>query len=531
VDKLGGPVDGSWTAGTPSGPFTIAKDDEYRPVSSGPLKTVERFVLSASDAGDGSVTITGTGGTITIPVRIAPDSGDLAMTFTSPTEVGGVVTVPLNSSVTATLPAGTRFTANSGVTMYTGPLARDTSIFRPLNVSISADSQSITWTPGPNSNGQARLTGIASVSTPTLSVSARTRAVFSTDQFDTAGTTRLAATAAPAIGDTITVTVPADYALSPTSTAAFYTEGVASNGLGTPAVIDVSADSSTMHVLPAPGAKGQLRITGIRVRANPVWVFAAKTDSAASAQYNVPTITEVAATVPATAAENTAITITMPAGTKLRPTSSVTTVGAPAASGATALPAIVVSRAADSSSITVIPMPGFKRPFQITALQDTRVAALSLSLPTSDSVQTTAVAGDAVDTIPSLGDDDASSGPVGQVTINLAVGETGGFWDRGTWESPDWVGFGGPEQDIAVDLTNAGNYTVTMDWDGGSGSDIDFVLFNSTLDGLIGGFGAATGNHPEQITANFPAGVFYITSGVYNGTNPKSLKITIKRNS
>ena len=93
------------------------------------------------------------------------------------------------------------------------------------------------------------------------------------------------------------------------------------------------------------------------------------------------------------------------------------------------------------------------------------------------------------------------------------------------------LGFGGPEQDISVTLTNAGNYTVTMDWDGVAASDVDFVLFRTNLATTIGGFAAATGAHPEVITANFLAGQFFITAGIFGGANPKYLRITIKRNS
>ena len=84
-----------------------------------------------------------------------------------------------------------------------------------------------------------------------------------------------------------------------------------------------------------------------------------------------------------------------------------------------------------------------------------------------------------------------------------------------------------------IAVVNAGAYTVTIDWDGvaGAASDIDVVLFNSTLTGLFGGFTGATGAHPEVITATFPAGTFYITNGIYAGNAPRSLKFTIRRNS
>ncbi|HEU4569988.1 MAG TPA: hypothetical protein VFS07_05395 [Gemmatimonadales bacterium] len=241
VDKLGGPVDGSWTAGSPTGPFTIAKDDEYRPVSSGPLKTVERFVLSASNAGDGSVTITGTGGTITIPVRIAPDTGAFAATISD-------LNPAIGATVDITAPAGVRFTAGTTVDFYSGPLAIDKAngLAAPQVTAFSGDSATITVLPAPGATGFARISGIASVSTPTLTTTART-----VDSITVPGLSSFPGTpsdAAPAVNTPITLTMGANFKFRPNID---FTGGA---GAITGAVLSVAADSLSATVLPPPGA-------------------------------------------------------------------------------------------------------------------------------------------------------------------------------------------------------------------------------------------------------------------------------------
>ena len=420
VDKLGGPVEGSWAVGTITGPFTAVIDTTFQNTSVGQLGVKARFVVTPTAEGEGSVVFSGTGGSITVPIRVAPDTNAFNVVFST-------LAPALATTFTATAPAGTRFTAGTTIAFYSGPLT--------LNLN---------------------------------------------------------------------------------------------NGLALPTIVSYNADTTVMTILPAPGAVGQIRFTGVANVSTP-----GLTTTARSAQ----TVTVPALVLPATysanpAAVNTPITFTLPVGFKLRPTSTVSTNGGPFASGATLLPAILVSRSADSTQITVIPMPGFDTLLTVSDVRWVSLPTLNLGLPTSVKVKTTL--GAATQSIPDLGPDDASVGAVGNVTITLAVGQTGGFWDKGTWGGSDWVGFGGPEQDVGVTFANAGNYTITFDWDGvaGNASDIDFVIFNSTLTGVIGGFGAATGAHPEALTVNFSAGqqVFF-TQGIFAGSPPKTLKYTIKRNS
>jgi hypothetical protein len=538
IDITGSPQPGSWTAST-TGPVVATLNEDYQNTNGGaPVGSAQQFVISATAAGEGSVTFTGTGeDDVTVPVRIAPATASFEVVFTAPsTPVGDSIVVPLNTPVTITTPAGLRFTSTTAVRMIVGPLATNASFFTPINLSISSpDSTTLTFTPGPNSTGTIEVSGIVSLSTPTLKSTARTHTRLITDLFDTVSTSRITlSTATPAIGDTITVTLPATYRFSPNTAVTHFTDTVINgvpqrintNGLATSPVVSVAADSGSLRYLVAPNARGRPSFSNIRVRATPAaWACNARTaTSMANGVIPGPTISD---TNPVVA--NTPVTFTVPVGNKLRPTSQArTTLGN--------LDAIFVSRSADSSTITVIPQPGFNQTIVLSNVFDSRVPTLNLALPTDGPIQTHPTL-PAPNVLPNLGQDNSQlATPTGVVTVNLAVGQTGGFWDRGSWSAPDWFGWGGPNQDILLNVTNAGNYTVTLTWGANpaataANSDVDFAILNFAQTATIGGFAGATGNLPEVVTGNWPAGSVWLLMGDFGHTKPSDIRVTIKRNS
>lgn len=173
VDQLGGAAEGAWAVGAVNGPMTVAIDPDYQNTTAGALGVKSRFVVTPTAEGDGNVTISGTGGSVLIPVRIAPDSLAFAAVVSNSTPA-------LGDTITITAPAGTRFTAGTSVNYYNGPL--------PLNLQQGAtpkitgidgtDSTVLHVIPPAGSEGQARITGIANSSTPGLTVTARTTTVF-----------------------------------------------------------------------------------------------------------------------------------------------------------------------------------------------------------------------------------------------------------------------------------------------------------------------------------------------------------------
>lgn len=522
VDKLGGPAEGSWSIGTITGPFTVVLDSAYQNTSVGTLGLKSRYVITPTDEGDGSVQFTGTGGDVTVQLRAAPDSSALEAVFDSPTQVGDTVTVPLNAAVTLHLVPGLRFTSATTVQMVTGISARDTSLWRPINYSIAADSATMTFTPGPNSTGQARITAIANAATPSLVVNARTKAIIKTDHFDTTASTRLPLLpAAAALGDTISVTLPADYRFTPGTTINYVTVQsngavVTTNGQAAPFKVSTSADSGTITYLAGPGVHGSPRFTGIVVRENTVFNFAARSADSTS----IPAIPFVNTTFSGNnIAVNTPVTVTLPAGYKYRPTSRTS-------GGTSAFTNEMLSVSADSTQMQVMPSPGLSAPVTLTNLQNTLVPPLGLALPTDDTLKVAAAT-----TVADAGQDNAFQGPIPIIVANLAVGEAAVLYDRGTYDNGDDFGFGTNEQDYELHIGNAGNYTVQIRWN--NGTDVDEYLGSDDLSVFYGsnnGNQGATLANPEVITADLPAGTFYLFTGAY-GAAPGAIRITIRRNS
>lgn len=534
VDKLGGSTLGSWeVTGTTGGIFTVAEDTAYQHTSAGQVGVKKRFVITTTGEGDGSVSFSGTGGDITIPVRVAPDTLGLDLVFSAPVQVGDTVTVPLNASVTAGLQPGLRFSSNTTVILYTGPLTRDTSIFRPINFTIAADSTHLTFTPGPNSTGRARITGIANTSTPGLSTFARTAAILKTDQFDTAGSNKL--TLAPsglAIGDSVTVTLPATYRFSPNTTVNHFTQQsnggtTNTNGQATPVVLNIAADSGTLRYLVPPGASGQPRFTNIRVRNNTVFVFAAR----AADSLAIPAIPSVAVTYSVNPTiENQKVTITAPAGTKFRPGTRILTAGV-------TLPALVTGRSADSTQITFYPAPGFDTLLTLDSLQDSRVGVFNLTLRSSTKLKTSSAV-TAPNALPNLGTDDAAASPstVGVIALPaMAVGDTLIFMDLAGLTGGDWFDWTGGgtghtgSQDWKLTVTTTGTYRVTLQWD--NTADIDFGIFTAGLGCCVGGTGGMASGNPEVVAAaNLVGGTtYFIGAGLFSGAKPQAFRILVRR--
>jgi hypothetical protein len=443
---------------------------------------------------------------LVVPVRIAPSATGLNLTFTSPTAVNDTVTIPLNATVTATAAPGTRFTSTTAVRMMTGPLTTDASFFSTKGLAISADSLSLTFLPGPNSTGHMEVSGVASISTPTLKTTARSHTQMITDQFDTNSSSRLAVSVVPAaIGDTVTVTLPPEYRFSPNTRVTHIRDTiilglpvrVTTNGLATPIVVSVSADSGTLKYLPAPGAYGSPRFDSLHVRNNSgLWSFASRTN----ASYVMPSITLPATINPGHSVNaNTPVTIVMPAGFKTRPNTAVTYPGSK-------LPAAVLSFAADSSSVTFMPTVNLTGgTVTLSNLMYTAAPAFKLTMPTIGTLQ--------VAYPTDLGADD----PVGSPTFAAptVTGNSVSWVDRYSMTQPDPSGatcdgaVGAQFYTLTVSVT--GNYNVSMNWS--AGSDFDFGIM--LKDGTYGGPGCSNYISTNGLNNKKPetTGVVALTAG------------------
>jgi hypothetical protein len=169
VDNLGGNAEGSWSVGTVTGPMTVVLDTSYQTTSNGSLALASRFIITPTAAGEGEFVVNGTGGPVTVPVRIAPDTNAFAAVISD-------ATPNIGDTITFTAPAGTRFTATTTVNFYAG--AQTNTLQQgatPKIVSITpADSTVLRVIPPAGAQGWARITGIAAPSTPSLTSTART---------------------------------------------------------------------------------------------------------------------------------------------------------------------------------------------------------------------------------------------------------------------------------------------------------------------------------------------------------------------
>jgi hypothetical protein len=516
TDKLGGSTEGSWTVGAVTGPMTVVLDTSYQSTSNGPLGLAAQFIVTPTAAGDGSVVINGTGGPITVPVRIAPDTGNFSVTVSTATPA-------LGQAVTLTAPAGIVFTGSTEIRFFDGPLAADTNnggLTFPAVGGLGADSSTVSFVPGPGASGVMKVSGIASRSTPGNQSSARTVVTVTAPAAASVDTSNLPVTFSisnPTVLDTVVATIAAPYR---------FTSASANNLLVTPtsggaaaALIGFSADSQQISFIAPPGASGKMHFDRVVWQAAPGGGYAGRSTSTLTSAPPPPLNAVFSSTAPAV---NAPITITMPAGFKFRPTSTVRF-------GTTGTPWIITSRSADSNSVTAIPEAGVTGgTVNISAIRLTSAPVFSLTLAATSTVTVPAA--------PNLGPDDADAlgaAGVGGFTVNLTTPNTAtGVWDQATFTAPDWLGFGAccGQQDVRITFTNAGNYTVRVGWRGGAPAiDIDAAVLNGGLTALLAT--ALTGANPEVLTFNATAGqIVVVSAGLYSGPLPPVIKYDVTLN-
>lgn len=249
IDKLGGPVEGHWTVGTIVGPFLVGIDTAFQNTSVGQLNVKARFVIAPTAEGEGSVEFTGTGGTDTVLIRVAPDTGAFNATLSTATPANGQL-------VTVTAPAGIVFAKGAlTVRFFSGPLPLDSSngglTFSAIGT-VAADSGSFTFIAGPSAHGVLRITGIASRSTPGLQTTARTIATLTAPAVDTSNLPIALSNATPTVVDTEIATISAPYRF--TAGGEPYSITPTSGGAA-PIVLGYSPDSTQVKLVIPPDRK------------------------------------------------------------------------------------------------------------------------------------------------------------------------------------------------------------------------------------------------------------------------------------
>ncbi|MEO8199327.1 MAG: hypothetical protein ABI679_02290 [Gemmatimonadota bacterium] len=175
-----------------------------------------------------------------------------------------------------------------------------------------------------------------------------------------------------------------------------------------------------------------------------------------------------------------------------------------------ALEAIVTSVSPDGSQISFIPPPGASSPGVFTGITLSFLA----SPQTLTSTEAITVSGT---TSIYTGTDDPTTSP----TLTLpAVGDSIDFYDAMT----------ATDQFYKLVVPVATTLTITVTFD--AAADVDFWACNATCSnpGTPGGFGAATGANPEQLTTTFAPGTYNLQLDLYGGSTG-FVRVTIHRDS
>jgi hypothetical protein len=213
-----------------------------------------------------------------------------------------------------------------------------------------------------------------------------------------------------------------------------------------------------------------------------------------------PTVVATSVFSNATPAQNEAITVTAE-GYSFLPTASAVIGGDSA---------IIVGN--DGASLTFIPSPGGTGPAQLGDITIDFLPTAPLSIPTATEITVAPLSAaggtDAAATAPSL--------PV------PAVGVVAGFFD-----GPDFATTA--DHFYKLTITEAGVYTVTMDWDLGSDIDMFLCLDPPAADFSNCDFQAATGAHPEEGEFALDPGTYFVVADDFGADAAgAALKLTLQ---
>jgi hypothetical protein len=282
---------------------------------------------------------------------------------------------------------------------------------------------------------------------------------------------------APSLGETIRITAPAGTHFNATSTVTV--PGAAAQ----PFLVALDPAGAFADVILPPNlVESALTLTDISADATPELTYDPAT-SATVTTTAIPSFTGTTSNL--TPAVNEAVTVTLTDATIAPDATLILGAGAPTITNLT------------TNSVSFIPAPGTNAQLVINGVVLTALPQIPLSLPAPET-DTIKVAVD----IPSVGGTDPASAPT---LVTAAEGFSSAFFDKPVFgDTP-----AGPTAYYKLIVTEAGVYTITLDWD--IGSDIDmFVCPEAGVDAFDCDFTAATGDHPEEADFALDPGTYYI---------------------
>ena len=494
LDEDGNVLQAEVTTSNVGSGITVRPDPTYQQVTTGnPINRGARFFVSGVTLAHSSFTVNSLGLTQEVEVTSVPGELDAEITDSLP---------DLGDTVSITAPAGTFFT-DSSVLTFNGA--------EPVVTAL--DATTITFIPFANIDGPASVSNVGVESNADVVFALTTPFRVKTDSIVDLGTN--VSNAAPALGDPISLTLPAGLRVIPESLhqsgvgADTLPRGLSIAGVGVqPRDITVSADSGTITFVPPPSADSVVVVPGVIPQrlatccgGAPNYPLTLPT----SAKIVTPVIDSIPATLSSsTPAANEEVTLTVTdASFTLDPAATVA-IGA--------APATIIGRTANS--LTFVPTPGTAPAEGAVTVAGVQEDDVDVTLPSQGGLMTVGAL------TPLAGTNREATAP----TLALpGAGETKILFDL-----PDIpAGFGDPVADLAggggsafykINVPSAGDYTITLDWD--IGTDLDVFVCDDPIDsvGLSNcDFAAATGDHPESATYTLTAGVHNIVINDFGG--------------
>lgn len=243
VDDQGNQISSAYVVSNTGAGITVRRDSTFLPIfvndstlTVPPEAPVFRYVVTATNYGATSFTVSANGRDVVIPVQVVAQNVIQAQISN--------LNPALNEVVTITAPSGITFTDTTTVT-FAGAAAQ------PAEVTVAADGKSLTFLPPPNVvNAQALLSNVVSDAAPTVPFSPSTA-----DRITTPALTVFDGTISnlnPAANEAVTIT------LNNTT----FDPAVATIQVGATEAVLIGATATTATVIPAPGSSGLLFING-----------------------------------------------------------------------------------------------------------------------------------------------------------------------------------------------------------------------------------------------------------------------------
>ncbi|MBA3759407.1 MAG: pre-peptidase C-terminal domain-containing protein [Gemmatimonadales bacterium] len=491
VDEQGNQIATDFEISAVGTGVTVQQDTAFLHTTAGlSIPNQVRYDVSATGIANSSFTVSAGGISRVIPVKVTPSTVDLLIS--NPTPAWG-------DTITLTAPAGALFTDTSVVTFAGGPPGDI--------VSLSDDRTVLTVVPGPNTTGAVTIshttvtydqsldftvTSVGTVTSPTLTVLE-------------AGLSNQT----PALGETVTLTLPAGIRVVPESVLAV--GGLAVPGAVDPRSITVSTDSSVLTFIPAPNSDSVVQIHGVVPSVLPQFPQVLET----TLKITTPVIDTARSTVSSAtpgAGVPVILTSTDPAITFDRGTQVI--LGADTA----------VTLSATGPTLTFVPIPGSTGAVNVTGAF---AAGFRLDLPTNAGTVTATNA--AVAATPGTG-----STATAPTIVTPAAGEHSGIVDGTPFGFATCGDIGIPCQVYKFVVAADGTFNFELRWS--NSSDLGLYFLDAAAADLgvtdCDAHGNGAGNSPEVCSVALVAGTYYLAAvpfgAFYTPADPNPNWISIR---